>query len=81
MADWFKREIVTIRYEWVVPVREGSGGTDWNQVQQALDAAIGEWRRRHHPGFPSTIPSDDVIQVTPRDNEIVIWFKEEGIPF
>lgn len=77
MATWSRRER-TIRYvEWVVPA-DLAWGACWNQVSNALDKALDEYRRHNHLTARDLVP-DDAIRVFPGDEEIVIRFEiKEG---
>jgi hypothetical protein len=70
LSAWNRTEqtVTTVRY--VVDAREPWGAT-WNEVSNALDAAIGEYRRLKGDGL---LPSDDSIRVHAKDDSIVITF-------
>lgn len=69
MATWSRAEKTTRTVEYTVPANEPWGAT-WNQVQQALSAAVTEWETRHEHKM-----HDDSVRVHTRDDEIVITFE------
>jgi hypothetical protein len=75
MADWFTRTKTTRTREWVVPAQEPYGAC-WNQVQQALDAALHAWLEKH-PGTAFAAVPDNAVRVKVTDDEVIICFDEE----
>lgn len=72
MATWTRQERTVSYVEYTVPA--GPLGACWNQVVQALNAALDEIRRLE--GHDSLWgPSDDRISIHPMDDEIVIRFE------
>ena len=69
MADWSRRERTIRVVEYVVPAAEPWGAC-WNQVQQALNAAISHLRPVGTG--PDWEPSDDAIRIHVGDGEIVL---------
>lgn len=74
MADFERRERTVTTVEYVIPA--GPLGACWNQVQQAIDAAIREWRREEGVGL-QRIPPDNVIRVFAHADEIIVSFEKE----
>lgn len=77
MADFSRSEKVTRTVEYTVPASE-PWGANWNQVQQALNAAVREWELTHRSGNPE--PPDNAVRVHVRDDEIVISFEMPASP-
>lgn len=73
MATYSRRERVTRYVEWTVPA-DLAWGACWNQVSNALDAALDEYRR-HHGLDEHATPADNEIRFFPGDEEIVIRFE------
>lgn len=74
MADWGRGGRVTHTVEYTIPAREPWGAC-WNQVQQAVDAAIAEYCRVH--GLNGE-PADDAVRVHVTDDSVVISFEVKG---
>lgn len=78
MAVYSRRERVTRHVEWTVPA-DLAWGACWNQVSNALDAALDDYRRLHQLPADAT-PADDAIRFFLGDEEIVIRFEVKGRP-
>jgi hypothetical protein len=79
MSDWSRTEIAQpVRVEYRVKCIHSTmhgDSADWNQVYGAMSAAISEYTKlMGKAGIEHWEPSDDAIQVSPADDEIVIWF-------
>jgi hypothetical protein len=70
MATWWRSERTVLHVEYSVPA--GELGACWNQVAQALNAAIDELRGDRPADWE---PTDDAIRVVGGDDEIVIRFE------
>lgn len=69
MSTWTRGEKVTKTVEYTVPTHEPWGAA-WSEVQNALGAALEEFRTIYaHPA------TDDAIRFSVRDDEIVISFE------
>jgi hypothetical protein len=75
VSTWSRTERSRDTVEYSVPT--GPWGACWNQVQQAIDAAIAEIGRSMDKG---ATPSDDAIRVHARDDEIVVSFERPHGP-
>jgi hypothetical protein len=73
MSDWGRTERVTTEVIYTVQARPPWGAC-WNQVQQALSAAIREYGIISPKGGE---PSDDAIRIHPLDDRIEIIFQKE----
>lgn len=76
MSTWSRMERTHETVEYSVPT--GAWGACWNQVQQAIDAAVVEIVRSMDK--KGAVPSDDAIRVHARDDEIVITFERPHAP-
>jgi hypothetical protein len=74
VTGWTRREKTVTTIEYAVPADEPRGAC-WNQVQQALNAAV-----REHSPWKNPVPADDAIRVHARDDEIVISFEKGEEP-
>lgn len=75
MSTWSRTERTRDTIDYRVPT--GPWGACWNQVQQAINAAIAEIGRSMDKG---ATPSDDAIRVHARDDEIVVSFERPHGP-
>lgn len=83
MTDWYKRNRVVMTHEWVIPADE-PWGANWNQVQQAMDAAREHWIAMHpmetriaaQDDRCITVP-DNEVRVRVRDDEIIVCWEEQ----
>lgn len=77
MSDnWVKSERTITTVEYTVPALEPYGA-NWNQVQQALDAAIRDLSvAKYGENIPLRIPADNEIQVHVVDDAIVISYEK-----
>jgi hypothetical protein len=70
MAMWWRSERTVQIVEYSVPA--APLGACWNQVAQALNAAVFELRGERD----SWDPPDDAIRVLPGDEELIIRFEK-----
>lgn len=70
MATWTRSEHTTRTVRYTVPTDEPVGAA-WNQVQNALTAATGEYKKLYGHLF------DDVIRVHVSDDAVIIEFEME----
>lgn len=72
VSTWSRGKKTTRTVEYTVPASEPLGA-NWNQVEQALNAALREWELAYRSGNPE--PPDDAVRFHVRDDEIVISFE------
>jgi hypothetical protein len=77
VATWERRERTVHVTEYVVPADEPWGAC-WNQLQQAINAAIADLRPFRLPIDEHWEPADDAIRVHVGDGEIVLRIEEEA---
>lgn len=70
MSSWTRIEKQSIKVEYHIPTNEPWGAA-WNEVQQALMAAVTNWKLVNESALG---PFDDAIRVHAGDDEIVISF-------
>lgn len=76
MSDYERRERAVTTVEYVIPA-DPKWGACWNQVQQAINAAVYEFRGVG-PSEPWVDPADNVIRVFANGDEIIVSFEKEA---
>ena len=71
VAEWARTERVVEYVEYLVPT--GPLGGAWNQLPQAINAAVAELRGERAPDWE---PYDDAIRVFPLDDAVVLRFEK-----
>jgi len=76
VATWSRSEktVTTVMYS--VPAPEPWGAV-WNEVAQAINAAIAEYKKKFPGATAHYVPSDDSIRIHAEDEAIVISFVKE----
>lgn len=77
MSTVSRREVTTVRTEFVVPASYPYGA-DWNQVQQAINAASRELieQGRVDEGLE---PADDLIRILPTGDTVIVYYETETL--